>query len=131
MKSQYTIALSMLAGIGLGALAVHGLHAQAKPPSYVVIDIMDYKDHEGFKALTANNAITAARTAALGGKYIIQTETMSALDGTLPKRFVVIAFDSKEQAQGWYDHSDIKALTAIRLKTAPASSAFIVEGFRN
>jgi len=31
MKAQYTVALSMLAGIGLGAVAVQGLHAQAKP----------------------------------------------------------------------------------------------------
>jgi len=37
MKTQYTVALSMLAGIGLGAVAVQGLHAQAKPPAYLVI----------------------------------------------------------------------------------------------
>ena len=29
-------ALSMLAGIAIGALAVHGLYAQTKPPAYVI-----------------------------------------------------------------------------------------------
>jgi hypothetical protein len=33
MKTRYTVALSMLAGATLGAAAVQGLHAQAKPLS--------------------------------------------------------------------------------------------------
>jgi hypothetical protein len=43
MKTHYTIALAMFAGVGLGAAAVQGLHAQAKPPVYSVaeIDIAD------------------------------------------------------------------------------------------
>jgi hypothetical protein len=32
MKTYYTVTLAMLAGVGLGAAAVQGLHAQAKPP---------------------------------------------------------------------------------------------------
>jgi hypothetical protein len=32
MKTRYTIASTMLPGFGLGAVAVQGLHAQAKPP---------------------------------------------------------------------------------------------------
>lgn len=31
MKTQYTVALSMIAGAALGAAAIQGLHAQAKP----------------------------------------------------------------------------------------------------
>ncbi|WP_197033696.1 hypothetical protein [Bradyrhizobium sp. URHD0069] len=33
MKTHYTVTLAMLAGFGLGAVAVQGLHAQANPPS--------------------------------------------------------------------------------------------------
>ena len=36
MKTKYTIALSMLAGMAAGAVAVQSLHAQAKPPVYMV-----------------------------------------------------------------------------------------------
>ena len=52
MKTRYTVALSMLAGIGLGAVAVQGLHAQAKPPAYLVIEINKVNDAEGFKVIT-------------------------------------------------------------------------------
>jgi len=45
MKTQYTVALSMLAGIGLGAVAVQGLHAQAKPPAYLVIEINEMRGY--------------------------------------------------------------------------------------
>jgi hypothetical protein len=33
MKTHYTVALAMVAGFGLGAVAVQGLHAQGKGPS--------------------------------------------------------------------------------------------------
>jgi hypothetical protein len=32
--------------------------------------------------------------------YLIRTEEVTALDGAPPKRFVVLAFDSKEKARG-------------------------------
>ena len=43
MKTHYTVAFAMLAGFGLGTVAVQGLHAQAKAPVYSVaeIDIAD------------------------------------------------------------------------------------------
>jgi uncharacterized protein (DUF1330 family) len=128
VKTQYTVALAMLAGVGLGAVAVQGLHAQAKPPSYVVIDIAKMTDAEGFKAVTSSTAAGPARLKELGGHYIIRSTAMTALDGTPPARFVVLAFDSKEKAQAWADAPDIKAINAIRTKTTN-SSAFIVEGF--
>jgi uncharacterized protein (DUF1330 family) len=130
MKTHYTVALAMLAGVGLGAIAVQGLHAQAKPPSYVVIDITEVTDPEGFKAVTTSAAASPTRATALGGRYVIRTETTTALDGIPPKRFVVLAFDSKEKAQGWADATDVKAINAIRGKTTK-SRAFIVEGFAN
>jgi uncharacterized membrane protein YgdD (TMEM256/DUF423 family) len=38
MKTRYTVALSMLAGVALGAVAVQGLQAQAKPKAYIVTE---------------------------------------------------------------------------------------------
>jgi hypothetical protein len=34
MKTRYTVALSMLAGVAVGALAFQGLHAQANPDCF-------------------------------------------------------------------------------------------------
>ena len=37
-----------------------------------------------------------------GGHYIARTQNITALDGAAPpKRFIIIAFDSLEKAQGW------------------------------
>ncbi len=38
MKTRYTVALSMLAGATIGAFAFQGLHAQAKPPVYFIVE---------------------------------------------------------------------------------------------
>ena len=107
MNRFVSVAMAMLAGAALGAVAVNGLNAQTKPPTYVVIDIAQMTDPEGFKAIPASPAPSAA-----------------------PKRFVVLAFDSKEKARGWYDAPDIKEINTLRDKTTK-SSAFIVEGVAN
>jgi uncharacterized protein (DUF1330 family) len=130
MKTRYAVTMGVLAGVVIGATAIKGLNAQATPPTYVVIDISEMIDPEGFKAVTTSAAASPARAAALGGRYVIRTETTTALDGTPPKRFVVLAFDSKEKAQGWADAIDIKEINAIRGKTTKSRS-FIVEGFAN
>ena len=130
MNRFVSVAMAMLAGAALGAVAVNGLNAQTTPPTYVVIDIAQMTDPEGFKAIPASPAASAARLAALGGRYIIRTEEVTALDGAAPKRFVVLAFDSKEKARGWYDAPDIKEINTLRDKTTK-SSAFIVEGVAN
>jgi uncharacterized protein (DUF1330 family) len=62
--------------------------------------------------------------------YLIRTEEVTALDGAPPKRFVVLAFDSKEKARGWYHAPDIKEIDALREKTTK-SNIFIVEGVAN
>jgi uncharacterized protein (DUF1330 family) len=128
MKRFLVPGLTMVVGVAVGAFAVQGLHAQAKPPTYVVIEIAKTPDSEGFKAVTSSPAAGPARLKELGGRYVIRSTTMTPIDGTPPARLVVLAFDSKEKAQGWADASDIKEINAIRGKTTN-SSAFIVDGF--
>ena len=130
MRASLVTASAILAGIGIGATAVQSLHAQAKPPTYVVIDIAQMTDPEGFKAIPARPSASPAGLAALGGRYVIRSEEMTALDGTAPKRFVVIAFDSKEKAQSWYNAPDTKEINAIREKTTK-SNVFVVDGVAN
>jgi hypothetical protein len=45
MKTRYTVALSILAGVAVGAAAVQALHAQAKLPAYVVAEISHSRAH--------------------------------------------------------------------------------------
>jgi len=131
MRPKSAVALGVLFGVALGATAINGLKAQGTPPAYVVINVAEMTDPAAFNAaLTANSAASTAEMVAPGGHYVVRTTTTTALDGIPPKRFVVIAFDSKEKAQAWFDSPKTKAIGATRLKTT-RSSAFIVEGTAN
>ncbi len=128
MNSKFKMTFAMLAGATLGIAAIQALHAQAKPPVYAVVDISEITDPEGFKAIGQRaDAQAAAVFKELGGRYIARTDKITAIDGTPPKRFVVIAFDSAEKAQAWNNLPAQKQVTGIRLKTTKSRS-FIVEG---
>jgi len=125
VKTTHKLAIAIVAGIAVGGVAIQGLHAQAPPPVYVVIDISDITDPEGFKAIPPKSG--PETLAPFGGKYVIRTENITALDGIAPKRFVVIAFDSLEHAKAWKASATSKAVDVIRDKTTK-SSQFLVEG---
>ena len=127
MKTRYAVALSILVGIGLGAVAAQGLHAQAKPPAYLVIEINKVNDAEGFKVITQRPRGGADVAKELRGHYIARTDKITALDGAAPERFIAYRFDSVEKAQAFNNSSYMKEVNAIRDKTSQARS-FIVEG---
>src|SRR5579872_1758780 len=100
MKASYKIALALATGAAIGGVAIQGLHAQAKPPVYVVIPILKINDAAAFKAGVTDRASEgAAETKAEGGRYIIRSQKFTPLDGHPPERLVVIAFDSVEKDQ--------------------------------
>jgi uncharacterized protein (DUF1330 family) len=125
MNRSIALGLAMLAGAALGGAAVNGLHAQVKGPgAYVVIDISEVSNPDLFKTLLPK---TDASNAAFGGQNVARTENIIALDGTPPKRFVIISFDSIDKAKAWDQSVAQKELTAIRMKSTK-SRAFIVDG---
>ena len=131
MNQRIALGLTLLAGVAIGATAIQGLHAQAKPPAYVVIPILKMNDAAGFKAGVVDKAnATAAEMTAAGGQYIIRSEKFTSLDGTPPARLVVMKFDSVEKAQAYENTAAQKEVTAARKKTTDSLS-FIVEGYTN
>jgi uncharacterized protein (DUF1330 family) len=119
-----TLGMAMLAGVAIGAAAVNGLNAQGQPGAYAVVDISEITDQSTFgqilpKALPASDAF--------GGKYIIRTGKTTALDGTPPQRFVVIAFDSVEKAKAWDSSPAQKEVNDLRKKSTK-SRVFIADG---
>jgi uncharacterized protein (DUF1330 family) len=128
VKIQYTVALSMLAGVALGAVAIQGLHAQATPPSYVVTEIEEVTDAAAFSAVTSRPQGDAnARIQQAGGRYITRTDKITALDGNPPKRMIMIAFDSPEKAKAFNEIPTQKEINASRTKNTKSRS-FIVQG---
>jgi uncharacterized protein (DUF1330 family) len=128
MNQRIALGLAMLAGAAFGAAAVDELKAQNKAPgAYAVVDIGEISNPDVFKTLlpkagTANEAF--------GGKFIIRTENFVAIDGALPKRFVVLGFDSMDKAKAWSASSAQKEVDAIREKSTKSRS-FIADGSVN
>jgi uncharacterized protein (DUF1330 family) len=131
MNANYKVAIGLVAGVAIGGVAIQALHAQAKPPAYVVIPILKINDAAGFKAGVIDKAnATASEMTAAGGHYVVRTQKFTSLDGNPPERLVIIAFDSVEKAQAWYNSAAQKDINAARTKTTN-SLGFIVEGVAN
>ena len=67
MKQYVGLGLAMLAGTVIGAAAVSGLHAQAKPPVYLVSEI-DVTNPEAYGAEFAPKAQATVKAA--GARFI-------------------------------------------------------------
>ena len=118
MKTRYTVVLSVLAGAALGAAAVQGLHAQAKPKAYTV------SEAETIDAATLEAAQSAAGGHALhtrGGRVV-------TLDGpAAPKRVSIIEWDSLEHALAFYKSKAWNELAPQLDKTTKTTRRYAVE----
>ena len=100
MKTHVKLGLAMLAGFGLGAGAVHELHAQAAPPAYVISEV-NVIDEDGYahQYLPAANAALAAS----GQKRLASGGNTLSIAGDPPKsRIVLSVFENMEKAQAAY-----------------------------
>ena len=125
MKTKYKLAIALVAGTAIGGAAIQSIHAQMKPPTYVVVAIRKITDADSFKTNVVAKA--AAAMAGSGGNYVIRTDKITSLDGTPPARFVLIKFDSVEKAQAWHNSAAQKEVDAARAKSTDSLS-FMVEG---
>ena len=125
MKKNHKLALATLAGISIGVIGAMAIHAQQNrtPPAYVVAEL-EVTDAATYQQYSAKVPETLAP---FNGQFIIRGGKIQAVEGTAPKRLVVIAFDSAEKARGWYDSPAYKAILAMRLSSAK-TRLFIVEG---
>jgi uncharacterized protein (DUF1330 family) len=125
MKTQYTVALAMVVGVGLGAAAVQGLHAQAKPPVYIVSEI-DVTNVDAYTKEYVPLARAAIKNS--GGKLVGASQNVTSLEGAPQKSRVTInVFDSLEKAQASRNGADYKAARIVGDKYAKFR-AYVVEG---
>jgi uncharacterized protein (DUF1330 family) len=125
MKTHYTVTLAMLAGFGLGAVAVQGLHAQAKPPIYYIAEI----DVTNIDAYTKEYApVAQASIKAAGGRLLAAGQNVTSVEGAPPtKRVAIQVWDSMEKIQAWRSSAEYKKAREIGDKYAKFR-AFTVEG---
>jgi uncharacterized protein (DUF1330 family) len=124
MKSDFTVSLAILAGVGIGAVAVQSLHAQSKPPVYFVgeteISNPDAYAKEYLPLVMADIKANGGRCVAAG--------RATPFEGEPPKtRIVVIAFDSLEEIQAWRNSEKFKEARKIGDKYAKYRS-YAIDG---
>ena len=125
MKPNYKIAVAMLAGAALGALAVQGLHAQAKPPIYYVAEIAVI-DVDAYTKEYAPKA--QATIKAHGGKLLAAGQKVTSIEGEPPKpRVAIQVWESMEKIQAWRNSEEYKEARKIGDKYAKFR-AFTIEG---
>ena len=124
MNRYFTVGLAMLAGVGLGAAAVQGLHAQGKPPVYLVTEI-DVSNVDAYVKEYAPLAQASIKKA--GGRLLAASLKVSPIEGTPPKRVAIQVWDSLDQIQAWRNGDDYKNARKIGNQYATFRS-FAVEG---
>ena len=77
MRIQYAVALVIAIGFGLGAIASRGLAAQDKRTVYVVIDVNEITDADGFKALVKMGPSSIVEVKDADGRYLARTENIT------------------------------------------------------
>ena len=124
MKRLLTPGLAMLAGVAIGAFAVQGLHAQAKPPIYYIAEI----EPTNLDAYMKDYAPLAQKTIREAGGRIVAGGPATSIEGDPPKKRVVVqVWDSPEKIQAWRSSAEYKKTREIGDKLAKFR-AFTVNG---
>ena len=109
----------------MGAAVVEALHAQTKPPIYVIgeIDVSNQDDYAREYVPKVRAVIKAS-----GGRAVAATNKAMAIEGEAPKTRVTIQmWDSLDQYQAYRNSADYKEARKIGDRFAKFRS-YVVEG---
>jgi uncharacterized protein (DUF1330 family) len=123
MKPHYALLATSVAGLAIGVALTTALPAQSTPPAYVVAEV-EIHDADAFSREYAPKV--AGTVQSYGGRFLTSGK-LTAIEGNIPQRFVIIQFESPEKARAWYNSPEYQPLLDIRKKTA-TTTLFIAEG---
>ena len=93
--------------------------------AYIVVEV-DVKDPERYADY---RAMVPASIEAYGGKHLVRGGAVENLEGDWePSRFVIVEFDSVEQAKRWWDSDEYREARNLRQATAD-TKMIVVEGY--
>ena len=100
MSARYKMAITLLAGVALGAAAVQGLHAQAKPKAYTVTELQTL---DAKLAADLAERISKAQVAAGGHNFRSGGGKVVAMEGPPPPaRVAITEWESLEKAETFF-----------------------------
>ena len=124
MNPKSKLALALFVGAAVGAAAVHGLHAQAKPKAYQVTEL-EVIDAEANKAFT--QAVRASQQQASGRNLRTAYGKVVAFVGDPPKHVGITEFDSLDHAVAYRNSQAFKDLDPLRNKAIKIIRQYTVE----
>jgi len=125
MKPQYSVPLALLAGVGIAAVAVQTLHAQATPPIYYIAEV-EVTNLEAYTKEYAPKAQAIIRAA--GDKVLAAGQKVTPLEGAPPApRVAVLQWESMDKLMAWRNSKEFKEAREIGVKYAKFRN-FAIEG---
>ena len=94
--------------------------------SAYIIAIYDVTDQEGYQKYLEGVGETVARH---GGELVIADFAAQHLEGDKRGVYVVVRFESQEEAMSWYSDPDYKPLRDIRLASTANVSTVLARQF--
>ena len=115
MTAKYAV-LGMVASFALGAAAVQGLHAQAKPPAYGIVEVV-VSNQEAYAKEFLPPVLKTVKDA--GGKILAAgSKTVTLLGAPPAPRVALVQWESLDKAQQWWSSQVTKDAYAIGEKYA-------------
>jgi uncharacterized protein (DUF1330 family) len=126
MKSVFKMTAAIACGLLLGGGAVQLLHAQSKPPAFVVAEIA-VRDQKGYDENFLN--ATEKDISEHGGKYLAggYNKTLSLLGNPPPNRVAILQFPNLDAVKAWQDEGAMDMENTVGSKYA-AFRIYAVEG---
>ena len=124
MKAKYAVALSLGVGVAIGALAMQGLHAQAKLKAYSIGEVEQHATPDAAYVAAVRKAITDAhgRSLRTPGGRIVKIE-----GGEPPKNVAIVEWDSLDDAVAFYKSKAWTDLGPQREKFQKQIRRYVVE----
>jgi uncharacterized protein (DUF1330 family) len=117
MKSASKITAAIACGLLVGGGAVQLLHAQSKPPAYVVAEVA-VRDREGYD----ENFLKATQKdiSNHGGKYLAggYDKTLSLSGAEPPNRVVIVQFPNMDGVKAWREQGAMDMENTVGTKYA-------------
>jgi uncharacterized protein (DUF1330 family) len=124
MNPNSKLMLALIVGAAIGAAAVQGLHAQAKPKAYQVTELEIIDDaawKEFVQAVRATQQTAGGRNLRTAGGKVVP------LVGPPPKNVGITEFDSLDQAMAYRNSQAFKDLDPLRNKAIKIVRQYTLE----
>ena len=123
MTMPTKLAAALAGSLVFGCIGFGALHAQTKTsPAFWVTETLEVSDQAAFLNVIKGVPATLQR---FGGQYIVLGGKIAPGEGSPPRRITIVAFESLEKAQQWFNSPAATAARAQAQSFAKIRSYFV------